>query len=150
MGVQTLCGIDAIVMTDDVHEQGKEQIFGGDRHACGLCAQLMLQARKALLEFFVVAKAVGEIFVARSEQVQKFYAFRTFPKQFCLELHVEQIHFLTDLGDTVRLVATEQKNVARFEVVLLAVHGVRARASKENGDLTFGVMVVQLFAFLGF
>ena len=150
MRVQTLRGIDAIVMTDDVHEQGKEQILGGDRHTCGLCAQLMLQARKALLEFFVVAKAVGEIFVTRSEQVQKFHTFGTFPKQFCLELYVEQIHLLTDLGDTVRLVATEQKNVARFEVVLLAVHGVRARASKENGDLTFGVMVVQLFAFLGF
>ena len=146
---QALALVDAVVVTDDMDEQGKEEIFGGDGHARGLLAELALQKRKAVDELLVIVKAVGEVLVARGKEIEQLHALGALPQKLCLELDVEQIHGLLDLGDTVRFIATEEENVACVKLIRLAVDHVSATAGKENGDLTLGVVMVKMRALLG-
>ena len=124
-GIESLFGIDIIVVADDVNKYGKEQISCLNVTACPPLAQLALKREDQRMKRGITdGDAVAEMLAASSKKIQKLDCFAAFPQQSRFKLDVEKIEVFVDFGDAMRLVTAEEENRARLKGVSFIMNGV--------------------------
>jgi hypothetical protein len=126
-----------------MRECRKEQIPRLNGTAGAVRAQFLRQREDQSGQYAVADRdPIAEIAASRREQTQQLGRVAVSPQKAGLELNIEQIKVLVDLGNTVCFVASKQKNGAGLEGVRFAADGVQTASAQENGQLTLGVMVL--------